>query len=68
MLLLIPLLLLLLLMRKCGEDWTKPLPPVSHDDIIIGDDSVTKVVNNQLLCIPTRKSTPSMFPISCCLV
>lgn len=61
LLLLIPLLLLLLLMRKCDEDGTKPLPPVSHDDIVIGNDSVTKVVNNQLLLIFEDNFTPEDF-------
>ena len=62
LLLLIPLLLLLLLLRKCGgEDGSNPLPPVSHDDVVIGNDSVTKVVNNQLLLIFEDNFTPDDF-------
>ena len=47
----IPLLLLLLLLRNCGGDGTKPLPPVTEDDLTSSDDSLTTIVSNRLILL-----------------
>ena len=61
LLLLIPLLLLLLLLRNCGGDGTRPLPPVSDENIIIGGDSISIVVDNRLLLLFEDGFTPKDF-------